>query len=1394
MSILDKSTPTQLQGGLNKDMTFQKQGDVTFALNAIRDSHDGGKYEYQSEPGNEQVLSIPTSFSYVGSINGNDNEVFIFATDNNGTGTIARFKEGKYTEIVRTDFDWSTAHPISGEFRVKNGCENIIYWCDGNTWDGHYNFDRPELFQDGSGNWVPNKFKLVPDVLPPNVDLLDVNDFGGNLYLGSYYFQPEILDANLNSIYIGDVTPQVIIFDDSQNLNYFDIDGGLNINQYSDEIGGVPITNKSISLRFSNLDTSFKYLRINVFRSISGTQVIDAHSVGKLIPIGSSTIDWTYQGYDPSAGDFPIDASEKLVDNIRYESAYVMEQVQNRLVKANLKESVVDYSSYQSFVSQITAKWISEEYRLQNIDNLGDCKNPKTYWYKRGYQGDDVILPGIRFLHRNGAISPVFPLIGRPKTADDEELLTVVDNAAVLNPGDVWLSDVQHLGLNIGETVEKWKVFNTATITFSQTTDAPYYYEGEFSYYESDTETYPDIRNCDNDIIWGNDSNGDPITSDTKLRLFKFPDRRLVHHIDKRDLRLWARPFGIKFDNIVYPNSDVIAHQFVMAERTEFDKTVQDCGWSNLPRVETEDGDVSRILSFLYTPTGQDFFSHFNNFADDEKNKYIRFISPNLFYEDSLTNFSYFKTNSVCSFDSGILFTDGVNNYPLDEEIYSAIFPMNYESLAIPLRTNHNEQQSIIVRPGTITTPVGLLPEIQSYDYYTKDSISYIDFGLENTTALLPAQVYDTGLSTNGDSRIKVHNFYTYKKSINNPYSNFLTRNYFAMHYNFNSSLIPDDNAIYGGDTIITENSNFRLAYFSQGAGGLNIAATPHFKEHFVESNINSSLRHEGSVKENKYFKVGDGDETNWERLIVDRNAASPQTIRNLSEIIPEYYAYNKDFTFRSFEKSKINIPDTFDYCSECSGSLPNRIVFSPKSFDEESFDLYRINKVNDYITIPAHRGKITGLKYQNDYLLVHTENSLFILQPNPQSLATDISSVYLTTGGFLSLPPTEIIQNDIGYAGCQHKQHFCETPFGHAWCDQKRGQIFLFDTKLQELSAENKGMTQWFKQELPSYLQSDFYNVMSYNYPNTSTYDITHDGVGLIMYYDPRFKRLMISKKDYKPINFKLSPSQSFDIFYDEAVNNWKVYTPVGTPVISFSSTNYFENKSWTISYTFSDQTFTSWHSYRPLAAFSDNSHFYTLFNTVSYLRLIYRHKHLGDYQKYYGTKYYFIVEWLTADASTDAFNSIHYNGYALSWDDTNKKWMKVDSTFHYGMVYSFDQSSDTFPITLANQHTNPYANIGFSNTSKYAIRTDNNYKISGIYDVATGSPVVTSDWNFLKNFPGYIDQLALAANHDNTKTAYQLGLIKDKFVYCRLFYNPNQDYKKIINLLQVNEMKSIR
>jgi len=1365
----DKQTPIVHSNGINKNNILPNSSDVSFALNAIRVSTEG-RAEYQSEPGNQISISLPSGYLPVGSVYGQNEEVYIFST-NETSSEIGLFKQDKYTTLANLDLGFSSEFPISGEYRMRNGCERCLYWTDYNNVDYYFNVDKPNDFKT-SNVFDSNKFKFNPDIQVPKIDLKQVNSSGGALPLGSYYFQLEIVDKNGNSFYKSDITPQTIIYDDDQSDSYNKIDGGLNAPQYDPAIGGLPATNKSITLEFSNLDTSFSYLQVNVIRQIAANNQTDAHAVGQLIPIADSTLTWTYTGYNVAGGDYEIDYTSVLVPNVKYSKSYCQELVQGRLVRANVQQDNPDYSQFQKEASKITAKWVAKEVPVNDTSALGDPKNPLTYWYNTSYQGDEIYEFGIQYLLQNGDYSPVFPLIGRTSVFSDTQSLTVVANAVTPTSTEVWESDVKHLGLSVGDTVPKWKVFNTASITDSQTVTHPYNYTGEFGFYESDNSTYPDIQDCDGNYIWGFDSMNNQINPTTKLRFFRFPDRRLIPHVTSDGD--YTQPLGVKFDNIVYPPG-VVGHRFCHAVRSDNDKTVLDSGWVTRPGVQVNDGVDTIFL---------DAFQSWKT-LNPQTDNIVSFNSANISINSKIYSPDFIKFNK---------------SYQTTGEIKNKWYPrladanrllVTFQELKIskselPARQNYDIDKQFFMEPLSYYKPVDFNDPFISYDPLTSENIIKTDYLLEDIEIALGIDSRDDLLGG------KTNSVYAYKKKVAAPYESILNLVYHYINFNPATSLLTEDNVFYSGDILI---SNVKMVKTDGGAGaaiigedsdssslGENFITIYDYSYQFEEHEINSSLRHNGYNQTIQF---------NWalEKLTYNPDAERP-ALKKSQDVEPEKYLYNKDYTKTMLDNGKVSLPLNFNYCSDCINQYPNRIIWSPKSFEEESFDLYLVNKVNDYIDLPAHRGRITGLVYQNDQLLVHTEDTTFILQPNPQQINTDQVTAYLSTGDFLGIPPRELVQTDVGFGGLQSKQSQCNTPFGHFWADQKRGELLQWNGRQPQVISD-KGLEQWFRENLPSEATKLFYDIEGKDFPINSTLD--RRGVGVILYYDPRFKRVMITKKDYQALNQDqefVTPEQT--VVWSFSNKLWQAKNEsFATITVSSNNPQYFEDKSWTLSYSPLEESFVSWHSYIPRISFSDSNAFYSnAFSTNN--SQIFKHLSKNNYQSFYGIKYDFILEYGKFDSVTADLGNVFYVGSAQVWDVNEQVFKNVDSTFDKLLAYNQNQSTGLQTLILQNQTTNPYANNKLSASTKYVIRTDENYKIAGLLDYSTGVPVVTKDWTAKQLYNGYID--VVVNNIDFTKSPYTISKLKSKLLFVRLFFKPAQDYKKTIAFQVVKQQDSIR
>lgn len=1370
MSPLDKTVQHQ-HLGLEKDRTFQDNQSVTFALNMIKDSHDGGSPEYQSEPGNVVQHTFAVGTQIIGSINGKENEIILFLKQSD-TDRIVKIKDGNLEELATGLFGFDPEFPITGEYRVKNGCDDVYYWVDYKNPDRWFNSSKPDDFKT-SGTFDVNKFNFNPIVTVPYIDLLSVNDVGGNLQVGSYYFQVEILDKNQNTVYKTDITPQTVIYNDNTSIPYDSIDGDVNYPQFDQLVGGIQATSKSITLRLTNLDVSQSYIRVSVAYQISANQVMLAHQVASLIPISSSSIDWTYTGINVSGGDTVIDYSSMLIPLVSYESSYVMEQVQNRLLRANLKTKSRDYSEFQDFVNtQIDLTWVAEESATDILD-IGDPKNPLTYWYKTNFQGDEIYAIGVQFLHEDGEWSPVFHKAGRPSIPADLQLLTVVANGSVLGANQVWLSDVEHLGKSIGQTIETWKVFNTATIT-GTSFPHPYGYEGQFGYHESE-QTYPEIEDCNGNPIYGS-------LAGEKIRHHRFPDRKLMPHVN---LGTWIIQLGIKAVAASLPNG-IIGYRLCIGERDDLSKTVTDSGYLTKALHYNYASPIPDNL--LLTAMEMDYFDDAISPIVPPK-IYGRYSSSNVLFNERITPASFLKFNQIFKFSSGAI-APGVYPYfqvdlqdpaPYDAKLYSIIMNMAYVLNTAALTTNYKIEKNLLIPPGgKSSNAIGI--NVESNDWFSYNSVVVTSSDIEDSETTVPGQDFATS-PTADSAYLRANNFYVYRKRIADPYSNLFAINYKYLNLNPFTTLTGIS---YNGDTLLVRQNAFRSLLLPTDGIDISVDRFAHatwWKDRWEEQQFNTGLRYGGLTPEHSYYKPEVGDIHNVLKVATENpDRFDGYILKEPFERIAEVYSLNIDYNKQYHQIPKIPLNRDYDYCSECLNLYPHRIIFSPVSFKEELEDKYRINLINDYIEIPGHRGDIRGIKYRNNMLFVHCEDATFILQPNPQTLQTDANQVYLTTGDFLSLPPQEINQTDLGFAGCQSKQAYQTNEFQHVWVDQKRGQVFGYNDKLNILS--DIGLSQWFKEYLPSDQLTQIYGLNpGYNVSNSTIPDY---GYGVHLYYDPRFKRLILTKRDRLAIGTTTTPVNG--MYYN---GQFWYYYEAGSLIINnvpSTNTDRFEDKSWTISFDYKSQRWISWHSYIPYIAVSDNNNFFTAKDN-----LLYKHLHKSSYQTFYGTKYDAIIEFTTFDINTNRLFNVYYQGYCYSWDNDSKQWLEQNETFNKILCYNHNQSTGLQTLVLQDQHVNPYQNTIVSPTTKYAIKTDQNYKIAELFDMSIGQPTMTKNWNNIKLYGSYIDQVENTVNIDFNKSQFQWSDLWDKYVTTRLFFKPVTDSKILFILNQIQLQHSI-
>ena len=524
MSKLDAGVQKPISG-INVDISplNQPEGSYRFALNAVNQSSIGDMNTLITEESNELFKNMtvdigvdPTkglkSFIVIGNIYIGDEEHAIFGVTSTSSKSFVGIL-GKELKIFLFDDDNSCLkfdphHQITGEYRLRNGCEKTIYWVDGVNKVKTLNFT--EEYLDTSGNINCLKLQLLKHSATfPTFESVKVVT-GGALRSGTYNFAIKYVDDNGNDTEWLAVSQLVSIYKSSTvGANYDGITGSINAVENSKDVVnlsfGSTLVNKRIELTLGNLNLDYPYYRIAIIEASA--------SLGTVSQVLESTNQLTKNNifvHDGNDSRYTETAIETIIPNMPdIGVAQHIEQLEDRLILANTESDGKDYCNLQKFASLVTSEYVVNDIETYDPTELGDAKNPESYFEKINYMGGEVYAFGIVYIFKDGVQSPAYHIPGRP--SDDDDLTPIgPDNRT------------RHLG---DDAYPTWRVVDTASGSFIRQDGGH-----KMAFWEMQIGEYEDRKNCEGDGYWGvNGYNGAPLLG-TKIRHHKFPNRITIPH------------------------------------------------------------------------------------------------------------------------------------------------------------------------------------------------------------------------------------------------------------------------------------------------------------------------------------------------------------------------------------------------------------------------------------------------------------------------------------------------------------------------------------------------------------------------------------------------------------------------------------------------------------------------------------------------------------------------------------------------------------------------------------------------------------------------------------------------------------------------------------------------
>ena len=485
----------------------QPQGTYRYALNAVNESNEGDIGTLSNELSNKLYAVLPKGYIPIGSVYIGDGELCIFST--NGTNSEIGILSEKmsydnedinnnYVTVVNdTDsktkdkFNFRIDKQIQAVYRLRRGCDKMIYWTDNFNVPRSINLNKLSNYKDITGKFTAGKTGLIKTTSSiPTIDLVKVNDKGGNLEPGSYNVLIQLLDEQKNATKYLSETGNINIYKSSIYDKYNDIDGSINKNlgeEYTkkdgskDKVFSFGKTNKSITIQVSNISSEYPYYRLafvhytNAEGKVSGVYLSDL--------ISSKQNIFTYDGNNHKEKE-DINHIETFNRSVQIATAKSVLIDDNRLVLSNVKGVSDNFINLQKYASKIAVDCITKDIQMSDIREINNPKNPLVGVEGMQFLPGEVYSLGIVYVFEDGTESPVFHIPGK---ISEEDL-----------PG------------------VKNKVYNTENFY----TGLPMSNDNNWN----NNLTYSVINNCDNSDYWGYDCNGIPLEG-KRVRFHRFPTR-----------------------------------------------------------------------------------------------------------------------------------------------------------------------------------------------------------------------------------------------------------------------------------------------------------------------------------------------------------------------------------------------------------------------------------------------------------------------------------------------------------------------------------------------------------------------------------------------------------------------------------------------------------------------------------------------------------------------------------------------------------------------------------------------------------------------------------------------------------------------------------------------------
>lgn len=480
------------------------------------------------------------------------------------------------------------------------------------------------------------------------------------------------------------------------------------------------------------------------------------------------------------------------------------------------------------------------------------------------------------------------------------------------------------------------------------------------------------------------------------------------------------------------------------------------------------------------------------------------------------------------------------------------------------------------------------------------------------------------------------------------------------------------------------------------------------------EADYNISFRKETDVP---HFSE---DSTNISNIFRSDNLSKPEKF----ELDKSYHKLQSN----EFFSQTINSNYNSDLEETVRSRDRNGLVYSLPSFKGQSYDNWLYFLPGNYFSFNnSDFGNLTGIHKldQDRVIFLFDKASPYISVGRDQLETVDGRKITIGDGGLFAQQPRELMNTDIYYGSTQSRFAFSSTPFGYFYPSARAGRIFQFTGGLDDITRN--GFSYWAKQFMPIKLIEYF--------PDFNLPDNPVNGVGYLTWQDGDKELIYVTKRDFIP-----NPNVQEEITFDPVKGQFLFRD---FP-ISLRDTDYFQDISFTLSYSPTKKGLISWHGWFPDMIIQTEKHFMGVYGNQ-----VWKHNNnCQSFCNYFGEDQPFILEFVAnTGKETHILSSLQYILEAYKYrNDCRDKFHVLNENFDYLVVHNSEQVSPPLnlvhkPIDLYEADT--YPKPGGAGYDILYSKEENKYRINQFWDSTKDRGEFTqSEFHLFNHSPNGVDK----------------------------------------------------